>query len=239
MHFAKQKCVFIHVPKTGGNFFTRCFLRFSDDAIVVKGHQDGTDRFELSGDATKSKHQTLTDYNTLIGPAFADYTAYAFARPPVERMISLYYSPHRWMRAKEDGGFDLDARDEPIDPEQFEALVSSNKSISELLDAENISGRLLINKSARHVSGARVSLLDFADLQKGLKKFARVNDFDLSDMPAKRVNSSAVTDPMTLNAGQLNMLTDIVLNSHHGQDQRFFSSGGLRGAMDNIAGWFR
>ncbi|MEW2917708.1 sulfotransferase family 2 domain-containing protein [Ruegeria sp. ANG10] len=239
MQFAAQKCVFIHVPKTGGNFFTRCFLRFSDDAIVTSGHQDGTDRFELSGDATKSKHQTLAEYSQLIGPAFAEYTAYAFARPPVERMISLYYSPHRWMRAQEGGGFGLDPRNEPINLEEFETLVSANKSISDLLDMKNVSGRLTVNKSARHASGARMTLLDFADLRHGLETFGRENGFDLTDMPSKKVNSSAVSDPMKLNAGQMRDLTKIVMRSPHGKDQKLFRQNGLKGVLEGLSGWFR
>ncbi len=238
MHFAKQKCVFIHVPKTGGNFFTRCFLRFSDDAIVTSGHQDGTDRFELNGEATKSKHQTLAEYSDLIGSAFSGYTAYAFARPPIERMISLYYSPHRWMREQEDGGFGLDARNEPIDLQEFEALVSTNHSISNLLDTQNIPARLMLNTSALHASGARVSLLDFAKLQSGLKKFGRKNGFDLSDIPAKKVNSSAVNNPVALNAGQMDRLAETVLDSHHGKDQEFFPATGLKGALDGVSRWF-
>ncbi|MCA0928934.1 sulfotransferase family 2 domain-containing protein [Ruegeria profundi] len=238
MHFAKQHSVFIHVPKTGGNFFTRCFLRFSDDAMVTSGHQDGADRFELSGDTTKSKHQTLAEYKDLIGPGFADYTVYAFARPPVERMISLYYSPHRWMRKKDGGGFDLDARNEPIDLAEFKALVSSNKSISDLLDAGNISGRLKVNETAQHASGARVSLLDFADLRGGLEKFGRENGFDLTDMPAQKVNSSAVNDPMALNAGQVDRLRQIILESHHGEDQQFFPRKGIKGLIDSLARFF-
>ncbi|WP_170325721.1 sulfotransferase family 2 domain-containing protein [Ruegeria arenilitoris] len=239
MHFPEQKCVFVHVPKTGGNFFTRCFLRFSGDSMVTSGHQDGTDRFELSGDATKTKHQTLAEYSELIGPAFADYTAYAFARPPVERMISLYYSPHRWMREQEGGGFDLDARNEPVDLKEFEELVSLNKSISDLLDAENISGRLEVDQTARHTSGARVSLLDFADLRGGLEKFGRENGFDLTDMPAKKVNSSSVNDPMALNAGQMDQINKIVMNSHHGKDQQFFAKDTPKGFFETLSGWFR
>ena len=42
--------------------------------MVTSGHQDGADRFELAGDATKTKHQTLAEYSELIGPAFANYT---------------------------------------------------------------------------------------------------------------------------------------------------------------------
>lgn len=239
MHFAEQKCVFIHVPKTGGNFFTRCFLRFSGNSIVTSGHQDGSDRFELSGDATKTKHQTLAEYSDLIGPAFAGYTAYAFARPPVERMISLYYSPHRWMREQEGGGFDLDARNEPVDLKDFAALVSSNKSISDLLDAGNISGRLEVDQTARHKSGARVSLLDFADLRSGLEKFGRENGFDLTDMPAKKVNSSSVNDPMTLNAGQMDQIKQIVMKSHHSKDQLFFQRGAEKGFFETLSRWFR
>jgi hypothetical protein len=239
VHFAAQKCVFIHVPKTGGNFFTRCFLRFSGDTIVTSGHQDGSDRFELSGDATKTKHQTLAEYSSLIGPGFADYTAYAFARPPVERMISLYYSPHRWMREQEGGGFDLDARNEPVDLKDFAELVSSNKSISDLLDAQNITDGLKVNQTARHKSGARVSLLDFADLRGGLEKFGQDNGFDLTDMPVKKVNSSSVTDPLALNATQMDRIKEIVMNSHHGKDQKFFQQDAEKGFFASLSRWFK
>jgi len=157
--------------------------------MVMRGHQDGIDRFELRGPATKSKHQTLEDYSDLLGPVFSDYKVYAFARPPVERIISLYYSPHRWMHKKVLGRFGLAARNKPIDLKEFEALVSSSKSISDLLDITNISGKLIVGQSARHASGALVSLLDYATLQSGLERFSRENGFDLSDMPAKKVNT--------------------------------------------------
>ncbi len=206
--------------------------------MVTSGHQDGADRFELAGDATKTKHQTLAEYSELIGPAFANYTAYAFARPPVERMISLYYSPHRWMREQEGGGFDLDARNEPINLQEFEALVSSNHSISDLLDTQNIPARLMLNTSALHASGASVSLLNFANLQSGLKRFGRKNGFDLTDIPAEKVNSSAVNNPTALNAGQMDRLAETVLDSHHGKDQEFFPATGLKGVLESVSRWF-
>ena len=153
-------------------------------------------------------------------------------------MISLYYSPHRWMREQEGGGFDLDARNEPIDLQEFEALVSSNHSISDLLDTQNIPARLMLNTSALHASGASVSLLNFANLQSGLKRFGRKNGFDLSDIPAEKVNSSA---------GQQSDCTECRSNGPFGGNRPGFTSRQRSGVLscdwperllDSVSRWF-
>ena len=89
--------VFVHVPKTAGNFLTRDYLsKFSNDRLVATGHQDGVDRFEVQGDITTHKHMTLAEY----AGSMEIRNAYVIAtiRDPVERLISAYFSPHRRFR---------------------------------------------------------------------------------------------------------------------------------------------
>lgn len=92
--------VFLHVPKTGGNFVQTVFmdLGLTKDQKVVSGHQDGANRFEIRGPETKSKHQTLEEYRRyLVHQEFRELQVLVTYRPPVERVVSLYLSPHRWI----------------------------------------------------------------------------------------------------------------------------------------------
>ena len=82
MLFSAARVIFIHVPKTAGNHFTRRFLRYSDDRLVTGGTRDGIDRFELVGPQTQSKHQTLAQYVARLGSRMGEYTVYATARRP-------------------------------------------------------------------------------------------------------------------------------------------------------------
>ena len=57
-----KKSIFIHIPKTGGNYIQTLFKinKMSIDSIV-KNHrdQDGIDRFDVNGILTEKKHQTI------------------------------------------------------------------------------------------------------------------------------------------------------------------------------------
>lgn len=91
--------LFIHVPKTGGNTIQQCLLEhgLSLDQPVCTGHQDGRQRFELRGPITESKHQSLQRYHSL-SPSTAALPVVLCVRRPFERLVSLYFSPHRWLR---------------------------------------------------------------------------------------------------------------------------------------------
>lgn len=222
MHFPEQKTIFIHVPKTGGNFFSRTFLRYSDDQMVIGGHWDGQDRFEVSGRATGTKHQGLSAYAQAIGADFANYRVFAIARPPVERMLSFYYSPSRWMKQAESGAYEITTPEAPVDLQEFGQLLKKYRSISDLLDAGNIEGDLRLGSPAKHRSGAVVELLDFAELDSQIAQFAERLGFDLTDRPDQKVNASKVVNPLAVNAQQMDVITQLVRMSRHAQDQTFF-----------------
>ena len=89
--------IFVHVPKTAGNFLTRDYLkRYSNDTLIATGHQDGVDRFEVRGEVTTHKHMTLSEYSKSLD--LRDAYVITSIRDPVERLVSAYFSPHRRFR---------------------------------------------------------------------------------------------------------------------------------------------
>lgn len=195
MIFSERKLIFIHVPKTGGNFFSRSFAQFSDDNIVVNQRYDGVDRFDIQGPITQRKHQSLSEYAEVMGSSIAEYTVVAFARPPLERLLSLYFSPHRWIVAKEDGSYELDVdRKTPFVLEDFRTLIEAQPSTAEMIDADRLDSPTRTGASVRHETGATVRLLDFRHLTERSRTLAIENDLPCDQMPAGKVNQSVRRD---------------------------------------------
>lgn len=91
--------IFVHVPKTAGNFLTRDYLsRYSNDNLIAIGHQDGINRFEIRGEVTTHKHMTLAEYAGAVD--LRDTYVITTVRDPVERLVSGYFSPHRRFRLR-------------------------------------------------------------------------------------------------------------------------------------------
>ena len=91
----RHKFIFLHVPKTAGNAVQSYLLPFSDDRKVVGAYQDGVERFGVAGEVTPTKHATLADYARVLGPALDEYRVILPIRDPIDRALSLYFSPHR------------------------------------------------------------------------------------------------------------------------------------------------
>lgn len=98
MYFEDQKAILLHVPKTAGNSISSKLVQYSSDRMLVRGHQDGVDRFEIVGDVTPHKHATLQDYYDVLGEQLYGHRIFITVRHPVDRAVSLYFSPHRGMR---------------------------------------------------------------------------------------------------------------------------------------------
>ena len=100
----RHRFIYLHIPKTGGNAIQNLLLPFSDDTRLIRGHQDGVHRYELTGLVTPRKHANLQEYADILGhDALAEYRIVISVRHPFERAVSAYFSPHRWMRQNGDG----------------------------------------------------------------------------------------------------------------------------------------
>ena len=88
-----ERCIFIHIPKTGGNTVQQTFIEnnMTTDKIVKRNSQDGFDRFEIEGDYTRRKHQTYRKYLE-INANLEDSTVYTCVIKPFERLVSFYFA---------------------------------------------------------------------------------------------------------------------------------------------------
>jgi hypothetical protein len=95
----KFNFLFIHVPKTAGNSIQNTLRYYSDDKIVcVAPYQDGVERFEVRNDVLKgiTKHSTLSEYRiALPSNLYGKLFKFATMRNPWDRLVSMYFSPHR------------------------------------------------------------------------------------------------------------------------------------------------
>lgn len=96
----KQNFVFIHIPKTGGNSIQTVIEPFTEDYRLKEvPEHDLLNRFAVYGPITRNKHFTSADYVEKIGlERFMKLKRVAFVRHPLERALSMYFSPHRWTR---------------------------------------------------------------------------------------------------------------------------------------------
>lgn len=97
MWIDQKNLLFVHIPKTGGNFIQKSLLPYSSDTILADNAQDGVDTFKVSGLHTKTKHSGLEAYKSSMEEEVFNRLLVATAvRHPLDRMLSLYFSPHRW-----------------------------------------------------------------------------------------------------------------------------------------------
>ena len=94
-----EQCIFIHIPKTGGNTVQQTFIEnnMTSDKIVTRNSQDGFDRFDIEGEFTSRKHQTYRNY-LAANASLADLKVYTCVRKPFERLLSFYFAAFRWVR---------------------------------------------------------------------------------------------------------------------------------------------
>ena len=95
----KHKFLFIHVPKTGGNAVQSVLKEYSENKIMTKRDQDGIDRFGVVDDANPllRKHSTMRDYISVYEDDIKDYLKFVVIRNPFDKIVSHYFSPHRWV----------------------------------------------------------------------------------------------------------------------------------------------
>ena len=72
----KYKCLFVHIPKTGGTSIESVFGWYSGH----RGEQD---------------HRTILEYRKLLGTNFDTYFSFSIVRNPWDRAVSYYLDVKR------------------------------------------------------------------------------------------------------------------------------------------------
>ena len=159
----EHKCLFIHIPKTGGNSIQNILKTFSeDDIITFEHHQDGIERFEVRNkEYNITKHSAYTDYQQQLKLSdFSLLFKFAVIRNPWDRLISYYFSPHRnvsiWSR------------------EEFIELVHNVKPIRHYICPKNCKDKL-----DSHID----FLARFEFLEDDLVNISQIINIDFKNLP--------------------------------------------------------
>ena len=97
MILSAHKLIYVHIPKTGGNSVQAALLPHSDDQKAVHPFQDGMQMFDIVGGITPYKHTPLREYYALMGANMIPLHVVCTVRHPFDRLVSFYFSPHRWL----------------------------------------------------------------------------------------------------------------------------------------------
>ena len=159
----RNKFLFIHIPKTGGNSIQSILSSYSEDVIIRDDHnQDGVNTFEVRNENIPvTKHSTLEKYNLHILPEFFN-SLYKFTcvRNPWDRLVSLYFTPKKgrtewnreeFLKVMEDIPLMTSyiTRDDRIDMDYIIKFESINKDFAHVCSILGIENTILpfINKS--------------------------------------------------------------------------------------------
>jgi hypothetical protein len=201
-----EQSIFIHIPKTGGNTIQKVLLNSgaSLDKIKVSGHQDGEDRFEIKGSYTKKKHMQLGEY--LKHEELLPVNIFTCVRKPLQRLVSLYFSPHRHIKKDvSTGGWHIPPAVN-FDIDEFKHIVSKTPSCLDMLS-------IRINNSLS-VIPTKTKIMRTENLTDDCKNILGINisrSFNVSTYKTQAAEVSARKDVISL-----------IENSSHQQDEAFF-----------------
>jgi hypothetical protein len=171
---SRHRFIFVHVPKTGGNSLQTLLEPHSDDRRRTVAHQDGVDRFDVTGPVTRRKHMTLAEYADVLGDDLGGMRVAVVCRHPLDRALSHYFSPHRWF-VESAGAWDRRA---PVwDFDRFAQVVDETHSAIEFL---KVGGRIRRPDF----------LIRFECLQDDFDRFVTTADIPLTDTRLPRRNAA-------------------------------------------------
>jgi hypothetical protein len=201
-----EQCLFIHIRKTGGNTIQKALLNsgVSLDKIKISGHQDGEDRFEIKGSYTKTKHMWLAEY--LKHEELLAANIFTCVRKPLQRLVSLYFSPHRHITKNFSTGAWQIPRDVNFDIDEFRNIVNKTPTCLDMLSIR-IGNDLFAMPT-------KIKIMRNESLKDDCKNILGI---DLS--------RSSNVSPYKMQACEVSERKDVISlieNSRHQQDELFF-----------------
>lgn len=232
MLFQDPNVIFVHIPRTAGNWFQHQFLRYSLDEKTVVAWQDGLHRFGLTGRFTKEKHQPLRLYKRLLGDEFSNYDVFATVRHPVSRLLSCYFAPVRHMRRTGENHWELRA---PLkfSFDRFERIIHTNASCCEYLNTgpgqtlrqnRTYDYSLYKRQCMRAVEQPNIRVMRYENLSQEIVGFLRQTGFSLDPGEYSQLINRSSNPELKASLEKDSEVIDLVMRSHHKVDVEVFYS---------------
>lgn len=205
------KAIFIHIPKTGGNTIQKHIFDKGDslDEMKISGHQDGKDRFEVRGRFTSKKHMELSEYFEY--EELRSFNVYTCIRNPIDRLVSLYFSPHRHVKRNRFTGKIFFPEAVVFDIDEFAEMIHKSASMTQIL-------------SISHEHG--IPCISSTSIPSNLKVIRTENlKHDAFALLGLEINFSSNVSPFRDLAKKVKSdlaVQKLIFNSKHQEDQDFF-----------------
>jgi|694.fasta_scaffold19087_4 hypothetical protein len=203
-----EKCIFIHIPKTGGNTIQKALLDLGEsfDEIKVSGHQDGKDRFEIRGTYTTKKHMRVAEY--LKHEDLLSLNIFSCVRRPLQRLVSLYFSPHRHIQKDVCKGDWHIPSEVQFDIDEFKSLIDKTPTCLDMLSIKLNNGLSAIP--------TKIKIMRTENLKDDCKRILGLDILRSSNVSPYRIEASLACERRDV--------ISLVGSSRHAQDETFFYS---------------
>ncbi|WP_071840158.1 sulfotransferase family 2 domain-containing protein [Synechococcus sp. KORDI-52] len=205
------RSIFIHIPKTGGNTIQKHIFDNGDslDEMKISGRQDGKDRFEVRGRFTSKKHMKLSEYFEY--DELRSFNVYTCIRNPVDRLVSLYFSPHWYAKRNRFTGEIFLPETIDFDIDEFSAMIRKTDSMTQMLSISREHGIPCMSSSS---IPSKLKLIRTENLKN-----------DASSLLGLEINYSSNVSPYRDSAKKAKSdpaVQKLICNSKHQEDQDFF-----------------